>query len=180
VIAGAPAPVAAVVYGPNDDVDTPMAACVAALEAQGVRVGGLLQRFGARIGPGKREMLLSVLPGRRTIRLNDPRGPGVLGCTLDADALASAAMALREMVRDRPEFVAISRFGKEEAAGGGIRNELADIVLDGIPLLIGVRRSLLPAWEAFVGGSGIRLAPQASALIDWARSVSRQAALAER
>lgn len=168
--------VAAIVYDPPEDVDGPLLACVAALEAEGVQVGGLLQQFGAPIGACKREMMLTVLPGRATIRLNDPRGPGVLGCTLDVDALTHAAVVLQATVRTRPDLLAVARFGKEEAAGGGLREELAEALLEGIPLLIGVRRSLLPAWQDFLGWPSIVLPPRAPALLAWARSVVAGAA----
>ena len=41
---------AAVVYGPGDDVDAALSAAVETLQRAGRRVGGLLQRFGARWG----------------------------------------------------------------------------------------------------------------------------------
>ena len=163
------APAAAVIYDPEEDVDAPLAACVAALEAEGVRVGGLLQRLG---------VLLTVLPSRETIRLDDPRGPGVLGCTLDADALTRAAMALRVVARGRVDLLVVSRFGKEEAAGGGWRAELAEALLGGLPVIIGVRRVLLPAWQDFLGPDAPVLPPDVPALLAWLRSVGFQAASA--
>ena len=166
-----PVSVAAVLYGPGDDVDAALAACVAAMAGEGAHVAGLLQRFGAEIRPGKHEMLLEVLPTGETIRLNDPRGAGVIGCILDADSLARAAMALRAGIRSRPDLLVVGRFGKEEAVGGGLRAELAEAILDGIPLLIGVRRSLLPDWEAFLGQPAVVLSPEPHATIAWARSV---------
>src|SRR5208282_3932503 len=144
-----------------------MAACADVLEAEGLRICGLLQRFGAPIAPGKREMLLTVLPGRETIRLNDRRGPGVIGCTLDADALTRAAMALRDAIRARPDLLIVARFGKEEAAGGGLRAELADALLDRVPLIIGVRRAVLPAWEDFLGAPAQLLPPNPRDVVEW-------------
>jgi molybdate transport system ATP-binding protein len=146
--------VAAVVYGPEDDVDAALAFCVDTLTRAGLIVGGLLQRFGAPIAPGKREMLLRVLPGHETIRLNDPRGSGVQGCILDTDALARAAMAFSRAAHARPDLLLASRFGKEEAAGGGMRAELAEALLAGVPVLVPVRRGLLPAWREFMGYPG--------------------------
>ncbi len=158
---------AAIVYGPDDDVDAALSAAVAKLLFSGRRVAGLLQRFGAQVAPGKREMLLDVLPDGGTIRLNDPRGPGVQGCILDTDALARATMAFREAVDSRPDLLLASRFGKEEAAGGGMRAELADAIMAGIPLLVPVRANLLTAWIDFLGSPSEVLAPHADAILGW-------------
>lgn len=171
---------AAVAYGPGEDVDTPMAACAATFTDRGVRVGGLLQRFGARIAAGKRDMLLTVLPAGETIRLSEPRGPGVMGCTLDPDALARGAMALRASIRRGADLLLVGRFGKEEADGDGLRDELAEAVLAGIPLIVGVRRSLLQAWFSFLGGAGPVLAPDLPALLDWATPMLAQRVSAPR
>jgi molybdate transport system ATP-binding protein len=161
---------AAVVYGPGDDVDVALSTAVADLIRDGRIVGGLLQRFGAQVAPGKREMLLDVLPDGETIRLSDPRGPGVLGCILDSDALARAAIAFRAAVTSHPDLLLASRFGKEEVAGHGMRAELAEAMLAGIPLLVPVRAIQLQDWIAFLGTPGEVLAPRADAILGWAAS----------
>ena len=158
---------AAVVYGPGDDVDAALSAAVETLQRAGRRVGGLLQRFGARVGPDKREMLLQVLPGGAMIRLNDPRGSGVQGCILDTDALARAAMAFRQAALDRPDLLLAGRFGKEEAAGGGMRAEIAETLLAGVPLLVPVRADLLADWQAFLGAPAEVLPPDTAAILAW-------------
>jgi len=151
-------------------VDAALSTVVAALSRDGRRVGGLLQRFGAPIAAAKREMLLQILPDGGTIRLNDPRGPGVQGCILDSDALARATMAFHDAARNRPDLLLASRFGKEEAAGRGLRMELAEVMIAGIPLLVPVRADLLSAWIAFLGGPGEVLAPLADAILAWSAS----------
>jgi molybdate transport system ATP-binding protein len=159
---------AAVVYGPDDDVDAALAFSADTLGRAGLMVGGLLQRFGERIAVGKREMLLRVLPAGETIRLNDPRGSGVLGCILDTDALARAAVAFRRANAARPDLLLASRFGKEEAAGGGMRAELAEALMTGVPVLVPVRRALLPDWRAFLGEPADELPPTTNAILLWA------------
>ena len=74
-------------------------------------------------------------------------------------------------------LVVFNRFGKSEAAGGGLRGEIAEATLSGTPVLIAVRDEMLDAWEAFVGGPWARLAPDAEALLAWAeRAVTRREA----
>ena len=159
---------AAIVYGPGDDADAALLAAVAVLQRAGRTLGGLLQRFGEQIAPGKREMLLDILPGGETIRLNDPRGKGVQGCILDSDALARAAMAFHQAALARPDLLVASRFGKSEVSGGGLRSELAEAMIAGIPLLVPMRTEMLAGWNAFLGGPGEVLAPRAEAILAWA------------
>jgi molybdate transport system ATP-binding protein len=165
---GKPFCAVAVVYGAGDDVDAALSAAMAELVLADVAIGGLLQRFGKQVAPGKREMLLDILPDGETIRLNDPRGPGVQGCILDSDALMRAATAFRDAAEARPDLLLASRFGKEEVAGHGLRAELAEVLIAGIPLLIPVRINLLPDWIAFLGAPGEVLAPTPEAILGWA------------
>ena len=161
---------AAIAYGPGDDADAALRSAVEILQKAGRSVAGLLQRFGAQIAPGKREMLLDIIPGHETIRLNDPRGSGVQGCILDTDALARAAMVFHAAMLSGPDLLVASRFGKEEVAGGGMRAELAEAMIAGIPVLVPMRIETLPAWNAFLGGPGEVLAPRADAILSWAGS----------
>jgi molybdate transport system ATP-binding protein len=164
--------VAAVVFGADDEVDAALAAAVATLGREGVRVAGLLQELGAAAGPCRREMHLLVLATGGRLRLDDPRGPEVQGCTLDADALARAAMELREAVRARPDLLVVSRFGKQEAQGGGMRAEIAEALLSGIPVVVAVRDSLLADWEAFLGAPAAVLPPTEAAVAAWSRAAA--------
>ncbi len=158
---------AAIVYGPGDDVDAALLTTVAMLRRAGRAVGGLLQRFGAQIAPGKREMLLDILPDGGTIRLNDMRGPGVQSCILDSDALSRAAMAFHAAALTRPDLLLASRFGKQEASGGGLRSEIAEAIIAGVALLVPMRSGMLPAWNAFLGEPGEVVPPRADAIVGW-------------
>jgi len=162
---------AAIVYSDEDDIDAALAAAVAVLRRAGRSVGGLLQRYGPEIAPGKRSMVLDILPHGGTIPLSDVRGPGVRGCILDSDALACGAMAFREATLTRPDLLIASRFSKQEVAGGGLRAEIAEAIIAGIPLLVPMRAGTLPAWHAFLGGPGEVLAPRTEAILAWAGSL---------
>src|SRR3954469_3428966 len=65
------------------EVDETLAATVALVRAKGIRVAGLLQRFGATLPNGKRSMWLEDIATGRSIRLDQPRGPGATACVLD-------------------------------------------------------------------------------------------------
>jgi Protein of unknown function (DUF2478) len=159
---------AAVVYTREDNVDTALAAAFQAMSRAGMVIGGLLQRVGKQIAPGKREMLVRILPDGETIRLSDPRGTGVQGCILDTDALARAAVAFRRATLARPDLLFANRFGKEEVSGGGLRAELAEAIMADIPLLVPVRVDMLPDWRDFLGEQARELPPATNAILNWA------------
>ena len=161
---------AAVVYERGDDADGAMAVAVAALRHAGLNVAGLLQVFGPTVGPCRREMNLLVLASGDWIRLDQPLGQEAQGCTLDGDALARAALALREAVRARPDLLVVSRFGKQEALGGGMRAEIAEALMSGIPLLVAVRTTLREQWESFLGAPPHVLPTCADTITAWARA----------
>lgn len=170
-------PIAAVVFGQDTDVDAAMAAAVETLRRRGVAVAGLLQQFGCRVASCSREMWLEDVATGRRRRMDRPRGGEEAGCVLDPDALAAASCELREAIARGCDLVVFNRFGKSEAAGGGLRGEIAEATLSGTPVLIAVRDEMLDAWEAFVGGPWARLAPDAEALLAWAeRAVTRREA----
>jgi molybdate transport system ATP-binding protein len=161
---------AAVVFEHGDDADSAMAVAVAALRHAGMRVGGLLQVFGPAIGPCRREMNLLVLGSGDWIRLDQPLGPEAQGCTLDGDALTRAGQALRDAVQARPDLLVVSRFGKQEALGGGMRAEIAEALLSGIPVLVAVRAALSEEWESFLGAPSYVLPTCADTIATWARA----------
>jgi molybdate transport system ATP-binding protein len=158
---------AAIVYCQNDDVSAALALAVSHARRAGLRIGGLMQRFGKEIAKGKREILVEVLHSGEVIRLHDPRGRGVQGCMLDADGLARAAVAFRTAAMSRPDLLLAGRFGKEEAQGGGMRAEMAEALISGVPVLMPVRTDLFSAWQSFVGGPTEVLAPEPRALLEW-------------
>ena len=168
---------AAVVYGPDEDAYPALAACAAALQADGLRVAGLLQRYGDPIGLKRREIFVVVLPTGETLRLDERRGSGAEACILDGDVLTRLAVAFQAGGRTRPD-VMIGRFGKEEAAGRGLRREIADVLMDGTPLMVSVRRALLPAWQDFLQASGSVLKPELTALLHWVQCGVRGTAAA--
>ena len=144
--------VAAVVFTRGTEVHALLAALVDGLRAQGLTIGGLVQRHGAALPGGRRAVLVEDLGSGRHRRLDTPRGPEAVGCTLDSEALSHAAVDLRAAIAARPDLLVVNRFGCSEAEGGGLRAEIAEAICAGIPLLIAVRDDYLPAWEAFLGG----------------------------
>ncbi len=167
--------VVGVVYDGSLDVDAVLFASVDLLRSNGVRVAGLLQRFGEPLPGGKRSMYVEDLSSGERIRLDLPRGPEASGCTLDPDGLNRAACALRSAITQRPDVLMVNRFGKQEAEGHGMRAELAETVSSGLPTVVAIHQSLVVEWEKFLGEPGHLLQPEPTDIVNWFRQRVRSA-----
>jgi len=161
------APVGAIVFADGVDVDAVLAEVVGRLRGAGLVVAGLAQRFGSRGCDGKRAMWLDDLTSGEAYRIDQPLGPGASGCVLDEAALLGAAVVLRRVAEGAADVVVVNRFGKAEAAGRGLRDEIAAIVLVGTPVLIAGREDMKEAWEAFIGEGGASLESEVGAIVEW-------------
>jgi molybdate transport system ATP-binding protein len=169
----------AVVYGAAVAIDDVMAEAIAELRQRGITVGGLLQHAGACGPAGGREMWLENIASGTNTRIDQPLGAGAGGCVLDEGGLVAAAAVLAAIPGSDVAVAVVNRFGKSEAAGRGLRDEIADILLAGIPVLIPVRDDLVQDWEAFIGAEATRLPPEPAAIRRWAMAqASRSAVLA--
>lgn len=160
--------VGVLLYDTDVEIDVVLQRSVRHLQALGVSVGGLLQRFGERLANGKRSMWLDDIGTGQTIRLDRPRGPVAISCILDPDALAQGACLLRQAVDSEVDLIVVNRFGVAEADGGGMRAEIADAICSGAAVLIPVKYSLMGDLEGFLGGSPLVLLPSVFAIADWA------------
>ncbi len=158
-------------YDTSIEVDAILAAAVARIRQRGIAVSGILQHFGERLSNGKRSMWVVDIVTGRTIRLDQPRGPGAIACMLDPDALAQAACMLRRAIAAGADLVVASRFGNAEADGRGMRAELADAICSGAAVLVATRFSLLNDLEGFLGGPAHLLLPSPAAIATWAESL---------
>jgi molybdate transport system ATP-binding protein len=157
------------VYDGRLDIDAVLSAAVDLMRSNGVRVAGLLQRFGEPLPGGKRSMYVEDLSSGERIRLDLPRGPEASGCTLDPDGLNRAACALRNAITQRPDVLMVNRFGKQEAEGHGMRAELAEAVSSGLTTVVAVPQSLVADWEKFLGEPGHLLPPDPTDIVNWSR-----------
>jgi hypothetical protein len=171
------ASVGTVVFASGVEIDAALGQAVGLLKRDGLAVAGLLQHFGERQPGGKRSMWLENVASGAMHRIDQPRGPGASGCVLDTSGLVDAAAELRQVADSRADIAVVNRFGKSEAEGQGLRDEIAAIVLAGIPLLIAVRDDLLTAWEAFLGRPTAVLPADPAAIRDWAWTEARARAV---
>lgn len=150
-----PLNLAALLYDAKEDSGALLGSLALRLQAQGYRVGGVLQRQGG-CGPHALLEAVDLMTGER-IGLCQSLGTGAVSCRLDHSGLAEAAMCLRRAADAGADLIIVDKFGKQEAQGRGMRDELCHAVLTGIPVLAAVSRKSLAAWHDFTGGYGTTL-----------------------
>jgi nucleoside-triphosphatase THEP1 len=163
---------AAVLYRPEDDVDTLLADFADARLRNGERIGGIVQRnirdeTGCAIGM----QVIDLLTGRE-ISICQPLGSGAMACKLDPAGLAEAGLAVSRALTQDVALVILNKFAKQEAGGQGLRSEFAEVIMAGGPVLTAVPEKCLDAWKDFTGGHGTTLPCERQVVEEWWREVS--------
>ena len=97
----------------------------------------------------------------------DDLGPGTRACHLDGAGVLAAAAAVRRDIAAGCDLVVLSKFGKLEAAGGGLRDAFTAAIEAGVPILTTVGRSAMPAWQAFAAPGWTAVAAEVDAVETW-------------
>ncbi|KAH2823474.1 Molybdenum import ATP-binding protein ModC 2, partial [Aspergillus fumigatus] len=118
--------VAAILYGPKDDVDSLLAGFAQDLVRAGERIGGVVQRnlkdgAGCQIGM----QAIDLMTGRE-ISICQPLGSGAMACKLDSAGLAEAAVAVTRAIAADVDLVVVNKFSKQEAAKRKVNLKIAD------------------------------------------------------
>ncbi|CCB66905.1 MULTISPECIES: DUF2478 domain-containing protein [unclassified Hyphomicrobium] len=164
---------AAIVYrSGRDDVDKLLAAFAADQIREGHRIGGVVQHnFKGPCGPQNLMQMIDLMTGR-AIPICQALGSGAQSCRLDSAGLAEAAVAVSRAIAEDVALVVVNKFSKREAAGEGLRAEIADAVVAGLPILTAVPDKCYDAWVEFTGGYGTTLACERHVVDDWWRELS--------
>ena len=168
--------VAAILYRPQDDVDALLADFAQGLVRAGQRIGGIVQRNvkdggGCQVGMSAVDLMTGA-----EISICQPLGSGAMACKLDAAGLAEAAVAVAHAIKADVDLVVINKFSKQEAAGEGLRDELADAIAAGLPVLTAVPEKCLEDWKTFTGDIGTTLPCDRQAVEGWWRELSARIA----
>jgi len=167
---------AAIPYTSGFPIDAFMQGVAAQLKRRGLRLGGVVQHNDAACDDRCMAMSLEDLGSGRRFPISQDLGASAAGCHLDAAGLAAATAAFAGALAVRADLVMVNKFGKQEALGEGLRQEIANAVMAGLPVLIAVRRDFLPAWRDFAGDDWVELAAEAAAVERWVADAIRRAA----
>jgi molybdate transport system ATP-binding protein len=170
---------AAILYRPEDDVDALLADFADALLRDGVRLGGIVQRSLKDAAGRSNGMHVIDLATGRQISICQPLGSGAMACKLDPAGLAEASLAVSRAIAEDAALIIVNKFSKQEAAGHGLRGELAEAIIAGGPVLTAVPEKCFDAWKEFTGDRGTTLLCARHVVEEWWREVSRRRAGAQ-
>jgi nucleoside-triphosphatase THEP1 len=167
---------AAIAYPSGFGIDAFMQGLVIRLRQRGLRLGGVVQHNDPLCADRCMAMSLEDLDNGRRFPISQDLGAAAQGCRLDAAGLAAASAAFAGALAARSDLVLVNRFGKQEAMGEGLRDEIAKALLAGLPVLIAVRRDFLAAWQDFAGEDWAELPADEAAAERWILDALRVAA----
>lgn len=158
------------------EADRLMTRLAADLVAAGLRVAGAVQR-NTDLGAGRSCDMDVVVIGEeeRPIRISQSLGPGAEGCRLDAGALEMAAGRVVARIGDAglgTDLLLVPKFGRQEAAGRGFRQLIAQAVATGLPVLLYVPPEQRDDFAAFGGGMAEWVPPEG--LAQWCLDPARR------
>lgn len=118
------------------------------------------------------DMDVQVLPNGPLIRISQSLGKLSRGCRLNTDALEQAVALTEQGLVVGADILLINKFGKHEAEGRGFRNSIADALSRDIPVLVGVNKLNVDAFQEFCGGEAIALEPDPRTVLSWCADVT--------
>jgi hypothetical protein len=114
--------------------------------------------------------LRSLSDDRRFAMFQD-LGPGSAGCHLDGAGVTQAADAVQRDIAQGCDLVVLSKFGKLEAGGGGLRDAFSAAIEAGIPVLTSVSTALQEPWQRFAAPMFAIVPAEAERIEAWWREV---------
>lgn len=158
------------------DTDLLLASLAESLVAKGVRPVGTVQINTECAEPGRCDMDVKLLPDGQTIRISQTLGAGAKGCRLDPGALEIAVGLTDRALDGAADLLIINKFGKHEASGAGFRPVIAKALDRDIPVIVGLGRQNIDAFQEFSGGIADEVPPSLDALAQWFDTATTTAA----
>lgn len=139
------------------------------LASKGIRTAGIVQTNTECYDNKLCDMDVRVLPEGETIRISQSLGEGARGCRLNPDALERAVGLVTSSLSlsPAPQVLLVNKFGKHEADGRGMRPIIAEALAMGVPVVCGVNRMNVEAFQNFAEGLCEEASPDLDALVAW-------------
>jgi nucleoside-triphosphatase THEP1 len=160
---------AAMIYEPGQGqaADRLLTDVAARLRAAGVPLAGATQRAMERTDRCSCDMIVTDLGTETEVPISEDRGALARGCRLDVSALEQLVGSTLAALDGGARVLIVNRFGKRESEGRGFRPAITLALEAGLPVLVGVNREHIAAWEAYSAGLAVHLPVSLPDVLDW-------------
>lgn len=159
----------------NDGADLILQDLSTRLLSEGLNVQGAVQVNTDRGADCTCDMDLIVLGDPAPpVRISQSLGNGASGCRLDAGALEHVAARVAARLAKGADLLLLAKFGKQEIAGHGFRQVIAQALDGDVPVILHVAPEMRAAFAEFAGDMAEEVNPDA--LPRWCRQAASRAA----
>jgi len=144
-----------------------LAEVAASFARDGLRVAGVVEIADPAASGACGRLALRELSTGALFAISQDLGPGSTACNLDAGGLAAACAAVEQALARGVDLVVISKFGKQEAARGGLADAFRAAVAAQAPILTAVSPAVAEAWAVFAGPLAEYLPANREAVAEW-------------
>ena len=162
----------AVVQGPGPVVQDLFRTLAERWQGEARVVGAIAEDHGLPDRACSAGYLRSLADGARHPIFQD-LGRGSQTCHLAGDGALVAGAAVARDIETGCDLVILSKFGKLEAGGGGLREAFAAAIEAGVPVLTSVAASQAAPWRSFAAPLFTPLDADAGEIEAWWRSVKK-------
>lgn len=113
------------------------------------------------------DMKVRVLPQGPEIKITQNLGKGSNSCRLDPGAIATAVSEVEATTTSDADLFILNKFGPEELSGRGFVSAIGHSLAQGVPVIVGVGRGSISAFEAFSDGLAETLPDDLGSILDW-------------
>lgn len=137
------------------------------LQGQGYLVRGLVQRSASENCACGCTVVLMDLDSRIEYRISQDIAPQIPCCEVDESGFREARHVLHRAMAADTDLIVVNAFGKPEAQGTGLADEMRAIMALGIPLITTVEPPRLGLWREFTAGLAEEIPPNCGGLMRW-------------
>jgi hypothetical protein len=136
-----------------------------------IRIAGMIEERGGTEGRTCRAGQLRSISNGAVFPMFEESYKGGAACDIEEAGVASASSMVCRDIAAGCDLVILSKFGKLESAGQGLRTAFAASVEAGMPLLTYAPHMFSQSWTSFIDSRAIVFPVDASAIDDWLRSL---------
>ena len=159
--------IAALQGAPGETLQTILSQFAEALTRDGFRVAGVVEVSRCEAEGTCKTFAVRDLTSRAVITFSQDLGVGSTACNLDPSGLAKACEAVERAIEDGADVVVLSKFGKLEAARGGLCDAFRTAILADLPIITTVSPLLADEWAQFAGNLSTKVPATLDALGAW-------------